>query len=405
MITEGSDFSGVGAFQQALIRLEVKFKTVFACDMDKYARQSFIANYGEPEYYPENVYDREIPKESLDIYVTSPPCQGFSIAGKRKGSILFFNSLEFIEKNKPRFFIFENVKGLLSHEGGKTFGEWVRLLGGKSVNGLPLIFPDEDSVPYHIYHKVLNSKHYGVPQNRERIFIIGIRDDVDNSFSWPKIEPLTKKLKDVLESEVDEKYFLSDKLINTLFNTSGGKNGQFDPAQCCNIEKTSQAITARYAKMGRQDPYIEAKSARIIGRNPDNLKSRKSGEKTKQMLEINEDYEVTNTLTTVQKDNVIQLSSSKESGGAQPYKQNRIYDAKGVILTLDTECGRPSYLDDAKIRRLTPIECFRLMSFPDSFVENCKKVGISDTQLYKQAGNSIVVDVLAKIIDKLPLNA
>jgi DNA (cytosine-5)-methyltransferase 1 len=116
MIKVGSDFSGVGAFNQSLIRLGIKYKEMFACDMDKYARQTFIANYGEPEYYPTNVYEREIPKESLDVYMTSPACQSFSLAGKRQGKddlkgrgILFFNSLEFIEVNKPRFFIFENV--------------------------------------------------------------------------------------------------------------------------------------------------------------------------------------------------------------------------------------------------------------------------------------------------------
>lgn len=114
-IKVGSDFSGVGAFNQALMRLGIEYKEVFACDMDKYARQTFIHNYGEPDYYPENVYDREIPKESLDIYMTSPPCKAFSLAGKRKGEedergILFYNSHEFIKVNKPRYFIFENVK-------------------------------------------------------------------------------------------------------------------------------------------------------------------------------------------------------------------------------------------------------------------------------------------------------
>ena len=78
MIKIGSDFSGVGAFNQALMRLGIEYEEVFACDMDKYARQTFIHNYGEPKYYPTNVYEREIPKESLDIYMTSPPCQAFS---------------------------------------------------------------------------------------------------------------------------------------------------------------------------------------------------------------------------------------------------------------------------------------------------------------------------------------
>jgi len=220
MIKVGSDFSGVGAFDFALGRI-TPFETVFACDMDKYARQSYIANHGEPKYYPLNVYDREIPEESLDIYMTSPPCQSFSIAGKREGKnsdkgILFFNSHEFIQKNKPRFFIFENVKGLLSDDNGQTFSEWVNMLGGKSVNGLPVLFPYDNSVPYHLYWQVLNSKKHGVPQNRERVFLVGIRDDSDNSFQFPKEEHLTTRLKDVLESEVDEKYFLSDKSVKQL---------------------------------------------------------------------------------------------------------------------------------------------------------------------------------------------
>lgn len=166
VLKTGSDFSGVGAFDQALLRLGIKYETVFACDMDKYARQTFIHNYGEPKYYPENVYDREIPEEPLDIYMTSPPCQSFSLAGKRKGEdddrgVLFYNSHEFIQKNKPRYFIFENVKGLLSDASGRTFNVWLEHLGGKSVNGNPIIFPMENATPYHIYWKVLNAKDYG----------------------------------------------------------------------------------------------------------------------------------------------------------------------------------------------------------------------------------------------------
>ena len=191
MIEVGIDFCGVGAFEQALIKLNIDYKTRFACDMDLYARETYMANYGEPIYFPFDVYDREIPKRSLDIYMTSPPCQSFSLAGKRKGEdsvngVLFYNSHEFIAKNKPRFFIFENVKGLLSDAKGRTFQIWLDMLGGKSVNGNPVIFPREDATPYHIYHQVLNAKNYGVPQNRERVFIVGIRDDVDNNFHFPK---------------------------------------------------------------------------------------------------------------------------------------------------------------------------------------------------------------------------
>jgi DNA (cytosine-5)-methyltransferase 1 len=110
------------------MRLGVEYKEVFACDMDKYARQTYIHNYGEPEYYPENVYKREIPKDSLDIYMTSPPCQAFSLEGKRLGKddkrgILFFNSFEFSQVIN-HVFIFNKGSRY------ETFSEWVNMLGG-----------------------------------------------------------------------------------------------------------------------------------------------------------------------------------------------------------------------------------------------------------------------------------
>jgi len=320
MIKTGSDFSGVGAFDQALRKLGLKYQTIYACDWDKYARQTYIENYGKPKYFPKDVYEREIPKESLDIYMTSPPCQAFSLVGSRKGEddkrgILFYNSHEFIQKNNPRYFIFENVRGLLSDANGVTFKVWLDMLGGKSVNGNPVLFPNENSTPYHIYWQVLNAKHYGVPQNRERVFIIGIRDDADNTFRFPKTQHLTKKLKDVLEDNVEDKYFLSEtnnKRVNQNYNKHKHtiEKGDF-------MDSYNQTIHK----------------------------------------------EVTQTITT------------RVSGSACYH----IFEEK-------------------QIRRLTPRECFRLMDFPDTF-----KWSVSDTQAYKQAGNSIVVNVLAEIINKLKL--
>lgn len=361
MIKVGSDFSGVGAFNQALMRLEIKYDELFACDMDKYARQTFIHNYGEPKYYPTNVYDREILSESLDIYMTSPPCQAFSLAGKRLGKqdrrgILFFNSLEFIQKNKPRYFIFENVKGLLSDDGGKTFSEWVNLLGGKSVNGNAVLFPYEDALPYHLYWQVLNAKNYGVPQNRERVFLVGIRDDVDNTFRFPKEEYLTKRLKDVLEYEVDEKYYLSEKLLSWIKSHRDKR----DSSNKYPLDENdiSACMTARYGKNGAEDPYIKIKSA-----------TSKGYEEAKEGDSIN--FSVPNFET----------------------RRGRV--GKGVAQTLDTACNQ-GIINNYKIRRLTPRECFRLMDFPDTFTWP-----VSDSQAYKQAGNSIVVGVLAKIINNL----
>lgn len=386
-IKVGSDFSGVGAFNQALMRLGIDYEEIFACDMDKYARQTFIHNYGEPEYYPENVYDREIPKESLDVFMTSPPCQAFSLAGKRKGEddkrgILFYNSHEFIQVNKPRYFIFENVKGLLSDDGGITFRRWCEYLGGKSINGNPVIFPHEESVPYHIYWKVLNAKDYNIPQNRERVFIIGIRDDEDNNFTWPKEKFLERRLRDVLESDVDEKYYLSEKMIQGL--TGIDPNGISRTIRCGGGSSTDDKHNWDLIKVGYINQNTQASQVyspeglwqtlcagthgyangyvsigAIRGRNPDNPTSRISGQPTQQMLEINQNG-TSNALTTVQKDNVV--------------------------------------VEHYRIRKLTPRECFRLMDFSDSFT--CP---VSDSQAYKQAGNSICVGVLAGIISKLRL--
>lgn len=355
MIKVGSDFSGVGAFNQALMRLGIEYDEVFACDMDKYARETFIHNYGEPKYYPKDVYEREIPTESLEIYLSSPPCQAFSMAGKRLGKddkrgILFFNSHEFIKKNKPRYFIFENVKGLLSDDNGNTFQEWVNMLGGKSVNGLPVLFPYKDSVPYHIYYKVMNAKKHGVPQNRERVFIIGIRDDEDNTFRWAKEEHLTKRLKDVLQNEVDEKYVLSeDGIRNLQINQKYNKFNPLDEQSEC-----TNTITSRCNKVSNDNPFVKVKSG--------TWRTHKDG----------------NGFREIQDGNCPTIPTRAREDGS----------------------GQAAIKLQNKIRRLTPRECFRLMDFPDTFTWTC-----SDSQAYKQAGNSIVVRCLELIIKEFNLNA
>ena len=416
-IEVGSDFSGIGAFDYALLRNNKKTKKVFACDMDKFARKSYVYNHGtesdkqilETEecifidncyynefinknaikptkedwikvkqieekvarsfsfYYPWNVYSRLIPEKSIDIYMTSPPCQSFSLAGKRKGKdsengILFFNSHEFIKINKPKSFIFENVKGLLSDdktdskdEFGNTFKEWCNMLGGKSVNGNPVIFPFENSVPYHIYFKVLNSKKHGVPQNRERVFIVGIREDEDNFFTWPKEEHLTKKLKDILENDVDEKYFLSENAVNRLCNNDSGFGSV--PKDGNDVAST---ICASDYKIARGMNVLKVKSATSKG------------------------YE-----TATENDSINFTHPDSKT------RRGRV--GKEVAQTLDTSCNQ-AVIDNFRLRRLTPRECFRAQDFPDTF-----KFVVSNSQLYKQAGNSITVRVLELILSKFKL--
>jgi len=440
-IKVGSDFSGVGAFDQALKRLKIDYQTIYACDWDKYARETFIHNYGEPEYYPKDVYEREIPSESLDIYMTSPPCQSFSLAGKRLGKddkrgVLFFNSHEFIQVNKPRFFIFENVKGLLSDDNGKTFSEWVAMLGGKSVNGNPVLFPYEYSVPYHLYWKVLNAKEHGIPQNRERVFLIGIRDDQDNNFRFPIEEHLTKRLKDVLEENVDEKYFLSEKTIENLlvYNERQKENERGFSAKFRDVNEI-KIMDALKVGGGGKDDLIKIKSATSTGFeiategdsinfSQMNSKTRRGrvGDQVAQTL----DTGCNQAILSYSRDNkgkVISRHIKDESntihtatGGGGNTDQFVIgtwrthKDGQGFRKIEDGNCptipararedgsGQPVIQENFKIRRLTPRECFRLMDFPDSFTWP-----VSDSQAYKQAGNSIVVNVLVKIIKNLNL--
>jgi len=396
MIDTGSDFSGVGAFDQALERLGIKQNKIFACDMDKYARQTYIENYGEPAYYPENVYYREIPKNPLDIYMTSPPCQSFSLAGKRKGEdsangVLFYNSHEFIAKNKPRYFIFENVKGLLSDAKGRTFQVWLDMLGGKSVNGNPVIFPREDATPYHIYYKVVNAKKCGVPQNRERVFIIGIRDDEDNTFTFPKDIHLTKRLKDVLEDNVDEKFYLSDNMLNHFATKEGVFSGMFKPKDENGI---SSCIPAVYHKMPITNTYIKVKSATKkgyeIATENDSINFSVPNSETRRGRV---GKEVAQTLDTACNQGIM------IHGGSQDNCAKMIDISPCLTSAMGLGGGHVPRMVNYQIRRLTPRECFRLMDFPDSFKMPC-----SDTQMYKQAGNSIVVACLVGILSKLKLN-
>ena len=496
----GSDFSGVGAFEEALNRLGIAHDTIFACDIDKYARETYLANHGKPNYFPHDVYEREIPKEPLDIYMTSPPCQAFSIAGKRKGEqdkrgVLFYNSHEFIIKNRPRYFIFENVKGLLSDDGGKTFQRWIDYLA-KSVNGNPMIFPHEESAGYHVYYQILNSKDYGVPQNRERIFIVGVRDDCDATFLFPKTIPLTLRLKDMLEDNVDEKYFLKEGVVNKLLEydkrnkekgngfgakfhdtakdlmsslkVGGGGSDDLiqlnDPTHSNDRVYSDQGCSPTLNTMqgGRRQPFVatsddtddpKAKVCNQAVINPptliagDGCTTQSSANFVVQLnpstevdeSQLNENIEIKNLsgigelkfLGSLKKHNRGDGSHSRDYS-----KQDRIYDSEGIAETIpsqdwtmgnyhvsetgeknmhkildnddkDLNDNQQTKLDKltvndenqqitGSIRRLTPRECFRLQDFPDTFVLPC-----SDTQSYKQAGNSITVGVLAAIISKI----
>lgn len=214
----------------------------------------------------------------------------------------------------------------------------------------------------------------------------------------------------VLEKLVDVEHLKADKVANCLRVGGGGstsKKHSFDVVCVGNVNPSGNGMNDNVFDADGISPTlttnkgegIKIKSATSSGyeiaTDQDSINFTHPNSETRRGRV---GKSVAQTLDTACNQGVIQLNPSKESGGKQPYQQNRVYSDKGVMTTLDTDSGRKSILTGHSIRRLTPRECFRLMDFPDSFEFVC-----SDSQLYKQAGNSIVVGVLAKILDKLPL--
>jgi DNA (cytosine-5)-methyltransferase 1 len=393
MIKVGTDFSGIGSPEAALKRLKIPHHNIFACDIDKYAEKSFL-ELNNPDKFYRDITTRdykEVPK--LDLYVAGFPCQSFSLAGKRKGfdetrGTLFFNVAEFIKINQPECFILENVKGLLSHDSGKTFQTITDVLtnGGGTLNGQMGMDSIEDGLGYHVYTKVLNTKDYGIPQNRERIFIVGFKNW--REFRFPKELPLDITLKDLLEGDVNEKYYLSENRINTL-KTKDRSIGFTD----VDTKKIANCLIASYHKSPTDGEYIKVHSL-----YPRSSKTGKGG-----TGHLSKEDGTTYCLDTGnnQAIEVKQLNQSKESGGKQPYQQNRVYDINGLAPCLDTGSERRN-INTNRIRRLTPLECWRLQGFSDEEFYKAQKVN-SDTQLYKQAGNSITVNVMVEIFKKIYL--
>jgi DNA (cytosine-5)-methyltransferase 1 len=438
----GTDFSGIGAPEMALKYLGIDFESVFACEIDKYARQSFKQLHKPNTFYNDITTRNHKEVEQLDLYVAGFPCQAFSMAGKRKGfeearGTLFFNVAECIQINQPKVFVLENVKGLLSHDKGNTFQTIVDILsnGGGTQNGQISLDVFEDGLGYHIYWQVLNTKDYGIPQNRERIFIVGFKDF--REFSFPKPMQLKLRLGDMLQDnpksfnlidgfnsfnkikyidnkicgtitqhqsrsgitngfkiqsdvsiKVDEKYYLSDKTINRISNSRNKTKFKNQNSQY------SGCLIAEYGKIPSDGTYIRTHSLHPRSGNP---KKGGTGHLSK-----NDGTSYCLDTSNTQAIEVIQLNKSKDSDNKQPYQQDRIYDINGLNPTLTTIWNGSNLVNTKKIRRLTPLECWRLQGFRDNDFFSVKDV--SDTQLYKQAGNSITVNVLMELFKKIYAN-
>lgn len=363
-------FGGIGACSKALENLGIDYEIVDYVEIDKYAVASFNAMH-DTNYEPQDIceWNKDI---EADLIMHGSPCQDFSLAGKQAGgdkdsgtrSSLMYETLRIVENIKPKYVIWENVKNLVSK---------------KHIHNFEAYLEQMSDLGYHNYWKVLNAKNYGIPQNRERVYTVSIRADIDKGFEFPEAQELKLKLKDMLEDNVDEKYYISTKYIEysnfyTIPRSSDGKliNGSYNRvwkedkiSGSLNLTKIQEygTIENNDVNVGGQ-PCIEIKNATKKG-----------------------------YLEAYEGDGVDISSRMKyHRGNVQPQSVQTIDCTGGE--------GHGVVMPDLRIRKLTPKECWRLMGFDD---ESFKKAQAhnSNAQLYKQAGNSIVVNVLMAIFEKL----
>lgn len=396
-------FAGIGACSKALENLGIEHEIVDAVEIDKYAIAAFNAIHGT-NFEPQDItkWDKDI---ECDLIMHGSPCQDFSVAGLGAGgdkgsgtrSSLMYETLRIVEKLRPKYVIWENVKNLLSQKHRHNFDAYQEAM---------------EKLGYVNYYKVLNAKDYGVPQNRERVFTVSIRE---REYEWPSPIPLERRLKDMLEATVDEKYFISDAMMDYFMGVNQ-KPSKFPRRErfLANINRKDQdranSVTTNAGQRPTdnfvKEPFVVASR----GRNPENPSDRTTGSPTEQRLEPKFDG-TTNTLTSVQKDNYVAVKTANKKGYdiaadgdgvdlAYPdSKTRRGRVGHGVSKTLPTSDSQ-GVLDSFRIRKLTPKECYRLMGFDDASFDRASKV-ISNTQLYKTAGNSIVVPVLEAILKEL----
>ena len=360
-----SMFSGIGGFELGIKKAIPDAEFVGYSEIDKYAikiyERSFkgVKNYGSAT----EINERELP--DFDLLVGGFPCQAFSIAGKRKGfedtrGTLFFDIARILKYKKPKHIILENVRGLFSHDSGRTFQTIIRILS---------------DLGYMVQWELLNSKNFGVPQNRERVYIVGhlrgqgrgqilpIRQIIQQDSRENKPIEITKN--------VAQAYRVYDQNgISTTLKSEGGgigaKTGLYEIISKKGKRKKSQLYASTLTGGGHS------------GGNHSDMDLIKVKEATKKGYAIAKEGDSIN----------LSVPNSKTRRG-------RV--GRGVAQTLDTGMNQYTLQKD-NIRRLTPVECERLQGFPDGWTE-----GISDTQRYKSLGNAVTTNVVCEVIKRMYL--
>ncbi len=385
-------FAGIGGFRLGMEA--AGHECIGFCEIDKFARKSYKSIYdteGEFEFHDITRVTNDTIRGigSVDIICGGFPCQAFSIAGNRRGfedtrGTLFFEVARFASILRPKYLFLENVKGLLSHDNGTTFETILRTL---------------DELGYDVEWQVLNSKDFGVPQNRERVFLIGHLRGAGTRNVFP------------LRGESPTAESLKPKRLGNINPSGKGMNGEV-----YQVDALSPTVTTNKG---------EGSKIAIPVLTPDRLQKRQNGRRFK------ENGEPMFTLTSQDRHGIViagHLPSARQ-------QSSRVYATEGLAPTLSTMQGgdqEPKIIqkargynkggshsisptlsshswhennllqikDSFRIRKLTPRECWRLQGFPDWTFDRAKAVN-SNSQLYKQAGNSVTVNVIVAIAEKL----
>lgn len=368
----GTVFSGIGAFEHAFQRLGLKHRIMFAGDIDAKCKQSYFANYeiSEDDWFTDiRDFDAKKYAGKVDIVVGGAPCQAFSMVGHRLGfedarGTLFYEFARVVKETQPKVFLFENVRGLLNHDKGRTWH---------------VIHDIFEELGYDVKFRVLNSCDYGIPQHRERIYCLGFKKKTD--FEYPAPIELEYRMYDFLEDFIDTKYFLREKGVK--FVTSH-KNRMKSYTQ---INGDIQLCQKRNQQFNWHGDFVFHPDSELTEHNTD------FDEFIFDVRDVEEKYYLSE-----------KVAKYVLAGGTKNFKTSTETDldvARPLLQSMHKmhRAGVDNYVTHkGRIRKLTPRECLRLMGFKDSF-----KIVVSDTSAYQQAGNSIVVDVLIAILKQMDI--
>lgn len=393
-------FAGIGACSKALTNLGIEHEIVDAVEIDKYAIKSFNAIHGT-NFEPQDItkWNKDI---KADLIMHGSPCQDFSVAGKNAGgdegsgtrSSLLYETLRIVEKVQPDIVIWENVKNLLSKRHKHNHEAYIQRMSDMGYDSIT---------------QILNAKDYGVPQNRERVFTLSIKigSKLVKSYTRPEPRLLELKLKDILEDEVEERYYLTDEQVASFVASTErakakGNGFKFEPFER-EEEKVMHAVLSRAGSRQTDNFIREGCVGRVEAINGHDILKRVYGTDG-----------CSPTISTMQGGNrepkIVAIKTANKKGYDMAtdgdgidlaYPQSAAPRGRvghGVAKTIPTGDSQGT-LDGFRIRKLTPRECWRLMGFDDADFDKAQAAGISNTQLYKQAGNSIVVNCLEAIFN------